>query len=260
MKKLFILFASVTIFLNIACEESPIKNQKTKTLFNNLYGSMMEEDTTQIVALLYHISGIDYETVTEPRICDSYFLGYFTDGFQFVNPTNVSLNNIPLTICCDNPAGYFNGIVEMNSSNNFTANWNLTNYLGTNWNVSQLTAYPMSLTNFNCIDTISKSLGKTITYNGFIPGEKIYVDIQYDAPLTELFLEATPPLSLHPIYKEVADNGSLQILPSDLIDQTINCYYYLRFYHISKSTEIINDKQILKYSRYTVNVPFYLSN
>lgn len=254
-------FGIICLSLIIAsCNDSnnPSKTQKVdlKSLVTSQSGQL-DDNQTEIVALMYHNAG-NFSASPEGSVELSDLTTYFTNGFSFVNPGSVKVNNAPLSLI-ENHTGQYSGTVDLSSCASGDFNWSIENYLGSNANFSQNFALPIVLNNFEWGDTISKSTGITISYTGAHNTDVSFLNIQNDYVSNKYFRNDTTEYETNGVMKNQADNGSLVINSGDLSDLMPGRYYSISLSHEKYFVEPYQTSFIGKFSRYYVSTVFFLS-
>jgi hypothetical protein len=218
----------------------------------------LDDDTNAVSAILYHSAGLFYNSPFGP-IEMSDVTTYLTDGYQFVNPTSIFVEQNQL-VRIDNLNGQYGGIVSLNNLPYDYFTWQINGYLGSSITLNQKFSNPILFTNFNWGDTISQSLGKTLNYNGSQPNSTLFLNVQNDPGSNEIYRNDTTLYMTEGFSKFLPDNGVFTITPQDLSILMPGRYYMLMIDHDYYESEPYQGTYIGKYSKYHITTTFFLSN
>ncbi|MCX6152717.1 MAG: hypothetical protein NT007_01010 [Candidatus Kapabacteria bacterium] len=231
------------IFSLISCKEDSISTKKIANLLQNL-----GIGDSAVSAVLY---------ITGGKTCNPYFpdpdsnslnvFAYITDDYQFVNPTNISADGIPLTNM-DNFVGQLGGRLNyypVYPNNHIT--WNINGWGGQNYTGNQEIPVKMSFININPLDTINTNTNNIIQYSGNENNDSIYIHI-FPSPDNRIILNIDSIPGNNDIYLLVPDNGQVIINSSLFSNHPKNIYYDFNLVKTKTQIEAFNGFRICKKS------------
>lgn len=200
-----------TFFL-FSCENSNEvqNNQKLKNLAIQLGFSAAPDlilYTTSQKSNQNYLSGLDSNYVEA--------FAYITDGFDFVDPTEVKANSELLLIFEEGLSGQYSNMIFPFPANK-TVNWDIIGWSGIDYHGTQEISNPLDFVLPQYLDTVSASNGFHINYSGSANTGTIRVVIQPTAPENFIFLGMTSYPSIANISFDAPDNGTI-FVPAALL-------------------------------------------
>lgn len=178
MKKSFYLCLTFVLFVALSsCDKAPTTMDNKNPLKNLLGSLLLDEDDAQMV--FYTTSTIDKSQFHLREDSNAvYVYAYITDGFDFINPSSVMANNISL-FNMDGYEGQFMELVEpFPVGPPHQIHWNIIGWSGINYQGIQEISNPLDFITPNYLDTVSATMGLTISYTGAAFSDSIRVSIR----------------------------------------------------------------------------------
>jgi hypothetical protein len=213
MKQKSILILIVAIFVAVtSCKEEshPIGGIKRILGFGNanddiphcLFRICSASDWTTSDMLIPGHNGNPY------FYSENYCWVYLSDGIDFRDPALITCNGSTMDRLEKGQYEYYQMPGHIS-----TIDWHITGFLGYTYTATDVNLPSLAMTNINYNDTLYKSEGINIKYDGYLGGDdSILVKIYY----TYYFGVTVNSLDRYSFDKYVPDNGNIVLTPSDL--------------------------------------------
>lgn len=253
----FKYYAMLIIILLTSCENEI--NKPTKDVLKKGVGNFLMGDNSE--ALLLQASGVDYDYFNENVI---YYGGsvqaFFSDDLDSLfSPDSVILDG---NLIDESGIGTYRVFNEdkCDSTGSIDLSWDIYGYVDSNHTITQELANPLKFTNFNTLDTISKSSGININYSGAENGDLTWW-IQSGQFVTDSLISSDSLCSIpNSIIHTQSDNGILSISSSQISGLGSNRYYLLILQHLKDTTINSNGRKFDLKSFSETEISFYLDN
>lgn len=259
MKKCILAITALTILIITGCQNQPDQPSDSNFLMGLTKLLYNLDDTTNISALIIVRGGILYanRVVTYNK---DYVMTYFSDGYDLVNISSISANNINLNAIddCEDCPGQYGGGGPYPTEYPPHMIFNVSGYLGHNFIDTFQTVQKIIPLNFLAGDTVSKSTGIVINYSGADQGT-LYISIFNDEIKTTDWISPDSVHNISQIDFQTLDNGSLFLSPAFLSELPTGQYYGIGINHQNYSTKLLFDNiNVGRFSIYSISTFFYL--
>jgi hypothetical protein len=183
---------------------------------------------------------------------------YITNGYDFVNVNNISVNQNQLTLEEGYIGQYTGSAYPYPSGTNPQIEWQIIGWEGTNFVKSQQLANKLEFNNLQYLDTLSGSNNLIITYSGFFGNDSIDVNI-FPAPSENYFLLNTLANTSSNYKGTHFDNGTIIIPYNKIQNLEKNLYYTIQVLNSKVYKGSVENHLVVFRSGYSIINYFYLS-
>jgi hypothetical protein len=143
---------------------------------------------------------------------ETYCWAYLSNGIDFIDPTSITCNGSSMERLYKGQYEFWQKADNM-SGHLTNINWHITELLGHTYTASDTNLPPLFITNMKYGDTLNKSQGINIQYEGYLGGnDSITIGISYFYYLGLNYED----VGHYSFRKKVPDNGSIILTEGDL--------------------------------------------
>ena len=240
-------------FLLLSCENS--NEVQINNKLKNLAAQLGFIDSPELILYTVsqkpnqaYLSGLDSNYVEA--------FAYITDGFDFVEPTEVRANSELLFIFGEGQ--YSNKIYPFPT--NKIVNWDILGWSGIDYHGTQEISNPLDFIVPQYLDTVSASNGFYINYSGAADSGTISVCITPTAPENYALLGMISYPSIANISFEAPDNGTIFVPAALLSSIPKNMFYSIEINNYKLSQEEYSGRLIIKKSLFSTYTSIFMNN